>query len=156
MWKRQHTQQQHANQPHYPERAELVPIGRGGPAALVPVAEPSIDIGRSVVLRGEVTASEDLRVDGVIEGRIELAHGELTIGSHARITAPIVARRVQIGGSVVGDVRATEAVVIVSTGSLRGDITAPRVEIADGAYFRGRIDMSAALASQAEPQRIAV
>ena len=104
-------------------------------------APARVDVASGVRLHGSLTASGDLSVDGEIDGHIELPGHVLTLGTHARVTAPIAARRVHIGGEVVGDISATEAVVVESTGSVHGNIIAPAVSIADGARFAGTIDM---------------
>jgi cytoskeletal protein CcmA (bactofilin family) len=88
-----------------------------------------------------VTGTSDRSVDGEVVGQIELPGYVLTLGTHARITAPIIARRVHIAGEVAGDVSATEAIVLESTASIQGDIVAPAVAIAAGARFAGSIDM---------------
>ena len=110
----------------------------GGPAA---VPTHPLDIGPRVQMRGDLTASGDLSVDGEIDGSIALPEHVLTLGSQARVMAPVAARRVHIAGQVVGDVTATEAVVLEATGSVTGNIVAPAVTIADGARFSGSIDM---------------
>ncbi len=98
-------------------------------------------IGKSVVIKGELTASEDLIVDGVVEGRIELTKHVLAIGPEGRIKADIAAKSAIVQGQVIGNVKATERVDLANGGSLDGDISAPRISIADGAHFRGSIDM---------------
>lgn len=100
-----------------------------------------VQIGRSVILKGELTGSEDLAIEGQIEGKIELRDHVLTIGPNGKIRATIVAKSVVVLGEVVGNVIATEKVDIRDNGSVDGDITAPRVAIAEGAQFRGKVDM---------------
>ena len=96
--------------------------------------------GSTVVITGEVTAFEDLTIDGQVTGRIELADYALTIGEKARVTARICARIVTIRGSVTGSVTARDTVDIRHTGSLDGDVIAPRIVLADGGYFRGAVN----------------
>mgnify|MGYP000856286467 FL=1 len=101
-----------------------------------------VNVGKSVVIEGEVNGSEDLTIEGQVDGKIELRQHMLTIGPNGRITAEVFAKSVVILGAVIGNVTATEKVNIRESGSVDGDITAPRVAIAEGAHFRGNVDMS--------------
>jgi cytoskeletal protein CcmA (bactofilin family) len=101
----------------------------------------AVNIGKSVVIKGELNGSEDLTIEGQVEGKIELRQNVLTIGPNARIKAQVAAKSVIILGEVTGNVTATEKVDIRDNGSVDGDIAAPRVAIAEGAHFRGSIDM---------------
>ena len=100
-----------------------------------------VNIGKSVVIKGELNGSEDLTIEGQVEGKIELRQNVLTIGANARIKAQVFAKSVIILGEVTGNVTATEKVDIRDNGSVDGDIAAPRVAISEGAHFRGSIDM---------------
>jgi cytoskeletal protein CcmA (bactofilin family) len=100
-----------------------------------------VNIGKSVVIKGELNGSEDLTIEGHVEGKIELRQNVLTIGPNGRIKAQVFAKSVIILGEVTGNVTATEKVDIRDNGSVDGDIAAPRVAIAEGAHFRGSIDM---------------
>jgi cytoskeletal protein CcmA (bactofilin family) len=100
-----------------------------------------VHIGKSVCVKGEITGDEDLTIEGNVEGKIELSNHNLVIGTNAKIRAEISAKNVQIIGSVVGNVIASERVEIQEVGSLEGDITSPRVNIHDGAHFKGAVDM---------------
>lgn len=100
-----------------------------------------VNIGKSVVIKGELNGSEDLTVEGHVEGRIELKDHVLTIGPHGKIKAEIHAKAVIILGEVTGNISASEKVDIRDNGSVDGDIVAPRVAIAEGAHFRGSVDM---------------
>ena len=113
-----------------------------------PVTEPqrgqersTVNIGKSVVIKGELNGSEDLTIEGQVEGKIELRQSVLTIGPNGRIKAQVFAKSVIILGEVTGNVTASEKVDIRDNGSVDGDITSPRVAIAEGAHFRGSIDM---------------
>ena len=103
-----------------------------------------MNIGKSVVIKGELNGSEDLTIEGQVEGKIELRQNVLTIGPNGRIKAQVFAKSVIILGEVTGNVTATEKVDIRDNGSVDGDIAAPRVAIAEGAHFRGSIDMQRA------------
>ena len=100
-----------------------------------------VNIGKSVVIKGELTGSEDLTIEGHVEGKIELRQNVLTIGPNGRIKAQVFAKSVVILGEVTGNVTASEKVDLRDNGSVDGDIAAPRVAIAEGAHFRGSIDM---------------
>jgi cytoskeletal protein CcmA (bactofilin family) len=100
-----------------------------------------VNIGKSVVIKGELNGSEDLTIEGQVEGKIELRQHALTIGPNGKIKAQIFAKSVIVLGEVHGNVTATEKVDIRDNGSVDGDIAAPRVAIAEGAHFRGSIDM---------------
>ena len=101
----------------------------------------TVNIGKSVVIKGELSGSEDLTIEGQVEGKIELRQNILTIGPNARIKAQVFAKGVVILGEITGNVTATEKVDIRDGGSVDGDIVSPRVAIAEGAHFRGSIDM---------------
>jgi cytoskeletal protein CcmA (bactofilin family) len=103
--------------------------------------EKTVNIGKSVIIKGELNGSEDLTIEGAVEGKIELRQNILTIGPNGKIKAQVFAKSVVILGEVTGNVTATEKVDIRDNGSVDGDIAAPRVAIAEGAHFRGSIDM---------------
>jgi cytoskeletal protein CcmA (bactofilin family) len=109
-----------------------------------------VNIGKSVVIKGELTGSEDLTIEGHVEGKIELRQNVLTIGPNGRIKAQVFAKSVIILGEVTGNVTASEKVDLRDNGSVDGDIAAPRVAIAEGAHFRGSIDMQRAGAKPGE------
>ena len=102
--------------------------------------EPA-SIGKSIVIRGDVTGSEDLTVEGRVEGTIQLRDHTVAVGSTGQVQAHIVAKAIVVLGQVKGNLTAAEKVDIREKGSVEGDIVAPRVAIADGAEFRGSIDM---------------
>lgn len=98
-------------------------------------------VGRSVVIKGELDGSEDLVIDGHVEGKVELRDHTLTIGANGRVKAQVFAKAVIVLGELVGNVSATEKVDIRENGSVDGDLVAPRIAIAEGAHFRGSVDM---------------
>jgi len=100
-----------------------------------------VNIGKSVVIKGELNGSEDLTIEGQVEGKIELKDHALTIGPNGKIKAQIFAKSVIVLGEVNGNVNASEKVDIRDGGSVDGDIISPRVAIAEGAHFRGSVDM---------------
>jgi cytoskeletal protein CcmA (bactofilin family) len=101
----------------------------------------TVNIGKSVVIKGELNGSEDLTIEGQVEGTIQLRDHILTIGPNGKIKAQIFAKAVIVLGSVTGNVTASEKVDIRDNGSVDGDIISPRVAIAEGAHFRGSVDM---------------
>jgi cytoskeletal protein CcmA (bactofilin family) len=109
-----------------------------------------VNIGKSVVIKGELTGSEDLTIEGHVEGKIELRQNVLTIGPNGKIKAAVYAKSVVILGEVTGNVTASEKVDLRDNGSVDGDIAAPRVAIAEGAHFRGSIDMQRAAGKPTE------
>lgn len=108
---------------------------------LPPVTDAAVSVGKSVVIKGELSGDEDLTIEGRVEGTIELRNHVLTIGSTGHVEAQVVAKSIVVLGHVTGNLTATEKVDIREEGSVEGDIMAPRVAIADGAEFRGSIDM---------------
>jgi cytoskeletal protein CcmA (bactofilin family) len=100
-----------------------------------------VNIGKSVVIKGELNGSEDLTIEGHVEGTIQLKEHVLTIGPNGRIKAQVFAKSVIVLGEVVGNVTASDKVDIRDNGSVDGDIVSPRVAIAEGAHFRGSVDM---------------
>jgi cytoskeletal protein CcmA (bactofilin family) len=100
-----------------------------------------MDLGKSVVIKGELSASEDLTIYGQMEGSITLPGHTLTIGPHADIKAGIAAKTVVIMGAVTGNVTAGEKIEIQTTGSVTGDVKSPRLAIADGGCLSGKVQM---------------
>ena len=100
-----------------------------------------VNIGKSVVIKGELNGSEDLTIEGHVEGTIQLKDNVLTIGPNGRIKAQVFAKAVIVLGEVTGNVTASDKVDIRDNGSVDGDIISPRVAIAEGAHFRGSVDM---------------
>ena len=135
-----------ASQPaHTPPAADAAPTKPAAAGdAQRGLEKTVVNIGKSVVIKGELNGSEDLTIEGQVEGKIELRQNVLTIGANAKIKAQVFAKSVIILGEVTGNVAATEKVDIRDNGSVDGDIAAPRVAIAEGAHFRGSIDMQRA------------
>ena len=98
-------------------------------------------IGKSLVIKGEVTGSESLYIDGKVEGSISLPGNRVTVGRNGQVAANINAREIVVLGKVRGNVTASDRVDIRSEGSLTGDVTAQRISIEDGAFFKGGIDI---------------
>jgi cytoskeletal protein CcmA (bactofilin family) len=157
MWKRDESVKPAAPPASTPAAAPAAPVGAA------PSAEPRaqigrdmVNIGKSVVIKGELSGSEDLTIEGQVEGRIDLKDHLLTIGPNGKIKAEVFAKAVVVLGEVMGNVTASEKVDIRDNGSVDGDIASPRVAIAEGAHFRGSVDMQrqgAAKPQQGQPQQ---
>jgi len=106
------------------------------------VENGSARIGKSVTIRGEVKGSEDLVIDGHLEGTITLTESRLTIGPNASVAADVSARDVLIQGRVQGNVVASGRVELRAGCSVEGDIRALRLAIEDNAVFRGKVDLT--------------
>src|ERR1017187_3277109 len=109
-----------------------------------PVATTTSDqatIGKSLVIKGEVTGSESLYIDGRVEGSINLSGNRVTVGRNGVVAANINAREIVVLGKVRGNLTASDRVDIRSDGSLTGDVIAARISIEDGAFFKGGIDI---------------
>ena len=100
-----------------------------------------VNIGPSIQIKGELQGDEDLTIDGRIEGQINLREHNLTIGPNGKIKADLFAKTIVIAGEVSGNANAAERVEIAPSGRLTGNIAAPRITIADGAHFKGSVDM---------------
>jgi cytoskeletal protein CcmA (bactofilin family) len=111
-----------------------------------------VNIGKSVVIKGELNGSEDLTIEGHVEGTIQLRDHVLTIGPNGRIKAQVFAKSVIVLGEVTGNVTASDKVDIRDNGSVDGDIISPRVAIAEGAHFRGTVDMQRKAAAPGQPK----
>jgi cytoskeletal protein CcmA (bactofilin family) len=98
-------------------------------------------IGKSVLVKGELSGSEDLYLDGEVEGSIELRDHSLIVGPHGRVRANVHARDIVVHGKVDGNVRGTERVELKKSAVLVGDISTQRIIIEDGAFFKGAIDI---------------
>src|SRR5882724_10172654 len=106
-----------------------------------PMHEELASIGKSIIINGELSGSEDLTIEGRVDGKIELRDHVLTVGSNGKIKAQVSAKAIVVLGQVTGNLNATERVDIKESGSVEGDIVSPRVAIADGSHFKGSIDM---------------
>jgi cytoskeletal protein CcmA (bactofilin family) len=151
MWKPTN-QPQTPGRPAEPERPTMstpsAPAMMANEPAVAPRPAPTTTttadqatIGKSLVIKGEVTGSESLYIDGRVEGSISLAGNRVTIGRNGVVAANINAREIVVLGKVRGNLTASDRVDIRSDGSLTGDVVAARISIEDGAYFKGGIDI---------------
>lgn len=107
-------------------------------------------IGPGIHINGDIVGTENLVIEGKVEGRIELNSSQVIVGSSGRVAANVSAKTVKVDGTLQGDVEGKERVVISKSGRVRGNITAPRVMLEDGAVFKGMIDINPAESAVAE------
>jgi cytoskeletal protein CcmA (bactofilin family) len=138
----------------------MAPMASESAAAPRPVVTTTSDqatIGKSLVIKGEVTGSESLYIDGRVEGSINLSGNRVTIGRNGVVAANISAREIVVLGKVRGNLTASDRVDIRSDGSLTGDVVAARISIEDGAFFKGGIDIRKTTgAAGARPEEVPV
>ncbi len=144
--------------PATPATPAFEPAARPATGAAQASAGEQASIGKSLVIKGEVSGSESLYIDGKIEGTINLAGNRVTVGRNGQVSANITAREIVVLGKVRGNMIASDRVDIRSEGSLTGDVAAQRISIEDGAFFKGGIDIRKpdAAAKQAEPAKVTV
>jgi cytoskeletal protein CcmA (bactofilin family) len=104
--------------------------------------ESSTVIGKSIIIRGELTGSEDLFMDGRIEGTITLSNSRLTIGPNAEVSADINAQDVIIFGKVDGNIKATGSIDLRQSAIVAGDVLAGRLSIEESAMIKGRVELN--------------
>lgn len=102
-------------------------------------------IGSTVKIKGEVSGGENLVIEGSVEGSVELAGHDLTIGQKGQVSANLAAKTVKVEGQLTGDINGSEKVILTRSGRMLGNIVAPRVTLEDGAKFKGSIDMDPGL-----------
>src|SRR6201993_2560870 len=98
-------------------------------------------IGKSVVIKGELSGSEDLYVDGQVEGSISLKNYSLTVGPNGQVKASVDAKGVVVQGKLEGNVQASDRVELRKSAVVTGDITTQRISIEEGAYLKGKVDI---------------
>jgi cytoskeletal protein CcmA (bactofilin family) len=154
MWKRDEAVKPASGQPAAAPQPTAPPTAAPGPRSDVSkhMEKDIVNIGKSVVIKGELNGSEDLTIEGHVEGTIQLREHVLTIGPNGKIKAQVFAKSVIVLGEVTGNVTASEKVDIRDNGSVDGDIISPRVAIAEGAHFRGSVDMQRKPGQAAQPQ----
>lgn len=122
-----------------PDR-NAAPAPYNPPKPLANTAEQAT-IGRSIVIKGEITGAETLYIDGRVEGSIKLPENRVTVGRNGVVLASVVAREVVVMGKVEGNITVSDRVDIRSDGSVTGDVAAQRLAIEDGAFFKGAVDL---------------
>jgi len=111
------------------------------PGRTPPPTGDQATIGKGLFIKGEITGSESLFVDGKVEGSITLPGNRVTVGRNGQVAANITAREIVVLGKVRGNVAASDRVDIRAEGALTGDVAAARISIEDGAFFKGGIDI---------------
>ena len=155
MWKRDEAVRSASGQAAAPQSSPLASMPGPRPEAKSTLERDIVNIGKSVVIKGELNGSEDLTIEGQVEGTIQLRDHVLTIGPNGKIKAQVFAKAVIILGEVTGNVTASEKVDIRDAGSVDGDIISPRVAIAEGAHFRGSVDMQRKGGASQPPKAVA-
>jgi cytoskeletal protein CcmA (bactofilin family) len=117
------------------------PAPSGSPALGSSPARGSARLGSSLQIKGHITGTEDLQIDGKVDGPISLRGHALTVGPAAQLTSEIHAREVVVYGKVIGNVHSRDRVDVKTDGSVVGDISTARISIEDGAQFKGRIEI---------------
>ncbi|HUA90942.1 MAG TPA: polymer-forming cytoskeletal protein [Terracidiphilus sp.] len=144
-----------------PPRATPQPAPVEAPRQPQAVTGEQATIGKGLFIKGEITGSESLYIDGKVEGSLNLPGNRVTVGRNGQVSANITAREIVVLGKVRGNVSATDRVDIRAEGSLNGDVAAARISIEDGAFFKGGIDIrkpdakSSSASSAQEPVKAA-
>ena len=156
MWKRDEAVRPSGQPTAAPQPPAPMSAGVSGPRAEsgYNMEKDIVNIGKSVVIKGELNGSEDLTIEGHVEGTIQLREHVLTIGPNGRIKAQVFAKSVIVLGEVMGNVTASDKVDIRDNGSVDGDIVSPRVAIAEGAHFRGSVDMQRKATAPEKPKAV--
>ena len=150
MWKPTNQPATPSARPNEPERTPVStppvtsasePVAAAARPVVASATADQATIGKSLVIKGEVTGSESLYIDGRVEGSINLAGNRVTVGRNGVVSANINAREIVVLGKVRGNLTASDRVDIRSDGSLTGDVVAARISIEDGAFFKGGIDI---------------
>lgn len=152
MWSKQQTQTEPpavspAQAPASPVASFNAPSAAA--RAMSPAPRTPARLGSSLQIKGHITGTEDLQIDGIVDGPISLRGHELTVGSTAQLTSEIHAGEVVVFGKVVGNLHARGRVDIKKDGSIVGDISSARISIEDGAHFKGRIEIDPAKSQSA-------
>ncbi len=136
--------QKQESEPSRPTTASTTPPTKSSAPANVGESRPMdnlANIGKSLQVKGELTGNEDLTIEGKVDGKIYLKDHKLTIGPNGRVKADVQAKSIVVAGKLDGNVAADDRVEITATGTMKGDVVAPRVVLADGARFKGSVDM---------------
>jgi cytoskeletal protein CcmA (bactofilin family) len=136
MWKKEDARPQGV--PETSSGFGLAPVkDAGSPAA---AGRGAASIGQGIRIKGEITGSEDLTVDGPVEGKLQLTNGSLTVGPNGTVKADITAREVIVRGRVEGKILGRDRVQVSSTGYVTGEVQTQRLAIEDGAVLRGKVE----------------
>jgi cytoskeletal protein CcmA (bactofilin family) len=145
MWKK-------SDADNLPTQTPMQPLPQpSAPRSQPPPAKERALIGPSIEIKGTLSGGEDLFVEGLVEGKIDLAQHSVTIGKSGRIKADIQGRSIVVMGEVEGNLLGTEQIVLRQASKVRGNLVAPRVSLEDGSDFKGSIDMTSKPAVEAKP-----
>jgi cytoskeletal protein CcmA (bactofilin family) len=108
-------------------------------------------IGKSVRIKGELSGSEDIYVDGQVEGSIQVSGNSLTVGPNGRVSANVAAKNVTIGGTLDGNIQASERTELRKSAVVNGDVQTQRIAIEEGAYFKGKLEIITAAKAGVAP-----
>jgi len=114
--------------------------------------QPMANIGKSITIKGDLNGNEDLVIEGKVEGKVELPDNQLTVGANGTVKAEVSAKSVVVIGRVTGNVRGTDRIEIQATGVVQGDVSAPKLVVAEGAVLNGSIQMTAGDSAPARPK----
>jgi len=117
-----------------PQRENPEPSTQGG--------NEVTNIGKSIAIKGDLTGNEDMVIEGKVEGKVELPNNLLTVGANGTVQAEVTAKAIVVVGRVAGNIHGIERVEIQGTGIVEGDVSAPRLVVAEGAQVNGAISMS--------------
>ena len=121
--------------PRAEARATATKPGQGGRSEMA-------NIGKSITIKGDLTGNEDMVIEGKVDGKVELPNNQLTVGANGTVRAEVNAKSVVVIGRVTGNVNGSERVEIQGSGTIEGDVQAPRLVVAEGAVLNGSIQMT--------------
>jgi cytoskeletal protein CcmA (bactofilin family) len=143
MWKKPEPDEPQSLRPlSYPISSTVPSNPSPGPTAPAEVHGEGALIGQSLYVKGDLRGAEDLRIEGTVEGKIELPQNNVIVGKNGRVKADIYGRVISIEGEVQGNLEAEEQLILRQSSTTRGNIRAARVILEDGANFKGSIDMT--------------
>jgi len=146
MWKKSEPEETHPQPAPAPMPQPVAP-----PRSAAPAVKEQAVIGSTIYIKGDLTGEEDLSIEGRLEGKIELRRHSITIGKNGRIKGDIYGKMITVEGTVEGNLYGEEQLILRQSGTVRGNIVAPRVALEDGSNFKGSIDMSPKDKSAAAP-----
>ena len=139
MWKKSESEEFHSQQPSVPQ-VQQTPAPRN--SAPQSQSKEHAIIGPTISIKGDLTGDEDLLIEGRVEGKVQFPRHSVTIGKNGTIKADIYGRTITVEGTVEGNLYGDEQLIVRHSGTVRGNIVAPRVALEDGSNFKGNIDMS--------------
>lgn len=123
-----------------PDQFRQVRPGNSAKSSVAAVSAQSV-IGKSLIIKGEITGTESVQIDGIVEGTVMLPDDRVTVGPSGRVSADVIAQDIVVHGEVIGDCEATDHLYVRREGSICGNIVAARISVEDGAYLTGTVDI---------------